>query len=102
MNINRYLRIKRENQTFFVMCSPSHTIKYLKDQVALATKHEYETDQMRLLLPIDSTILNDDDKLETHQDQIKNESELYLVLKISDDEWEPVKVVEDPTVGESS
>ncbi len=34
----------------------------------------------------------DSDKLEKHEDQIKNESELYVVFQISDQEWESVDI----------
>ena len=94
---NRYLRIKRQNQTYFVTCNPDDTFGYLKEQVALANNGEYEAKQMRMILPKDSTILNDDDKISSRE-EIKSESELYVVFAISDGEFEPVQVVvEDPT-----
>lgn len=83
------------------MCDPSDSIKYLKDQVSLATKNELQSDHMRLILPKDSMVLNDDDTLETQED-IQNESELYLVLQVADNEWEPVEVAEDPAVADGS
>ena len=93
----RYLRIKRQNQTYFVTCNPDDTFGYLKEQVALANNGEYEAKQMRMILPKDSTILNDDDKISSRE-EIKSESELYVVFAISDGEFEPVQVVvEDPT-----
>eukprot|EP00980_Cylindrotheca_fusiformis_P014553 scaffold3924_cov109-Cylindrotheca_fusiformis.AAC.2 len=95
-----YLRIKRRNQTFFIMCEPNHTIQYLKEQISLATKQEFQPSQMRLLLPKDDSVLNDDEKLE--KIEIKSEAELYLVLNVSDNEWEPVDVVGDPTVADNS
>lgn len=63
----------------------------------MANNGEYEAKQMRMILPKDSTILNDDDKISSRE-EIKSESELYVVFAISDGEFEPVQVVvEDPT-----
>ena len=47
---------------------------------------------MRIIRPKDNTPLdNDDEKLSKHE-ELKNESELYVVFQISDDEWEGVHV----------
>lgn len=90
--IFRYVRIKRQNQTYFVMCTPGDTIGYLKEQVALATKEEYKAGQMRMILPKDNTVLEDEDKLEKHEDEITNETELHVVFQISEGEWESVYI----------
>jgi hypothetical protein len=74
------------------MCTPEDTIGFLKEQVAVATKKEYKAEQMRMILPKDNSILEDSDKLEKHEDQIKNESELYVVFQISEGEWESVHI----------
>jgi hypothetical protein len=58
----------------------------------MATKNEYKAEQMRMILPKDNSILEDSDKLEKHEDQIKNESELYVVFQISEGEWESVHI----------
>lgn len=74
------------------MCQPAEdTFGFLKQQVALANK-EYKASQMRLLL--NNTILNDDDKIEKYEDEIKNESELHVVFQISDGEWEAVTIAD--------
>jgi hypothetical protein len=88
----RYVRIKRQNQTYFVMCTPEDTVGYLKQQVAVATKKEYKAEQMRMILPKDNTILEDADTLQKHEDQIKNETELHVVFQISEGEWESVTI----------
>jgi hypothetical protein len=74
------------------LCKPEDTVQSLKEQVSIASKREYKADQMRMILPIDSTVLNDDDKIEKHDDQLKNESELYVVFQIADGEWEQVTI----------
>lgn len=65
---------------------------HLKQQISLAAKKEYKASQMRMILPKDNIVMEDDDKLEKHEDQIKNESELYVVFQISDQEWESVDI----------
>ena len=85
--------MKRQNQTYFVMCHPEDTVEFVKQQVALANT-EYKASQMRLILPKNNTVLQDEDKLEKHGDEIKNESELYVVFQISDNEWESVAVAD--------
>ena len=74
------------------MCTPGDTIGYLKEQVALATKEEYKAGQMRMILPKDNTVLEDEDKLEKHEDEITNETELHVVFQISEGEWESVYI----------
>ena len=88
-----YLRIKRQKQTYFVMCTPQDTVGFIKQQISLANK-ELKADQIRLILPKSNTILtNDDEKIQTHEDEIKNEAELHCVFKISEDgEWESVHI----------
>lgn len=49
---------------------------------------------MRLIIPKDNTILADDDKLQKHEDHIKNEAELHVVFQIADGEWEDVAIAE--------
>lgn len=91
-DVPMYVRIKRQNQTYFVMCTPGDTIGYLKEQVALATKEEYKAGQMRMILPKDNTVLEDEDKLEKHEGEITNETELHVVFQISEGEWESVYI----------
>ena len=92
----RYLQIKRHNQTYFIMCHEDDTVGYLKEQISLATKSEKKVDHIRIINPKDNLPLdNDDDKLSKYED-LKNESELYVVFQISDGEWEDVHV-EDKT-----
>jgi hypothetical protein len=50
---------------------------------------------MRLIVPKDNTILEDnDDKLQKYEDQIKNETELHVVFKIAEGEWENVAIAD--------
>mmetsp|Transcript_10179 Transcript_10179/g.24725 ORF Transcript_10179/g.24725 Transcript_10179/m.24725 type:complete len:106 (-) Transcript_10179:6592-6909(-) len=87
-----YLRVRRLNQTYFVLCNEDDTIGYVKEQISLATKSETKAEHMRLIKPKDNTSLdNDDEKLSKHE-ELKNDSELYVVFQISDDEWEGVHV----------
>mmetsp|Transcript_63816 Transcript_63816/g.176385 ORF Transcript_63816/g.176385 Transcript_63816/m.176385 type:complete len:101 (+) Transcript_63816:96-398(+) len=93
MSVPMYLRVKRQNQCYFIMCQPEDTVGFVKEQVALANK-EYKADQMRLIIPNDNTILADDDKLQKHEDHIKNEAELHVVFQTADGEWEDVAIAE--------
>jgi hypothetical protein len=83
---------------YFVKCTPDNTIGYLKEQISQATKEEVKPEHMRIIhakskQPLD----DDDDKISKHED-LKNESELYVVFQISDGEWETVHV-EDTDAG---
>ncbi len=85
--------MKRYNQTYFVMCQPDDTVAFVKQQVAIANT-EYKEDQMRLILPKDNIVLQDEDKLAKYGDEIKNETELHVVFQISDEEWESVAIAD--------
>lgn len=98
---SRYVRLKRQNQVYFVMCQPDDTVGYLKQQVALANKKEWKAEQMRVILPKGNTVLEDSDKLEEHE-EIKNETELYVVFQISEQEWESVNIESTQAIGETS
>eukprot|EP00934_Nitzschia_sp_Nitz4_P009051 Nitzschia sp. Nitz4//scaffold16_size188269//3082//3560//NITZ4_001760-RA/size188269-snap-gene-0.133-mRNA-1//-1//CDS//3329538422//9041//frame0 len=96
-----YLTIRRQHQTYCLLASPTDTVASLQDQISAATQGEYQPSQMRLLCEDkDSgmTVLPPEDTLEKHA-SIQNESNLYVVFQIADDEWEEVKVesLEDPT-----
>ena len=90
--IIRYLRIKRLNQTYFVLCQEDDTIGYLKEQISIATKHTTKAEYMRIIQPKDNVPLEDDEEKISKYEEIKNESELYVVFQISDDEWEGVHI----------
>jgi hypothetical protein len=83
------------------MCQPDDTVGYLKQQVALANKKEWKAEQMRVILPKGNTVLEDSDKLEEHE-EIKNETELYVVFQISEQEWESVNIESTQAIGETS
>jgi hypothetical protein len=90
------MRIKRQNQTYFITCNPTDTIRSVKQQISLAAKGETPSDSMRLLLTNkDRTVLENDKTLAKYD--IKSEDQLYVVFQMSENEWEPVQVVEDPT-----
>lgn len=98
---SRYVRLKRQNQVYFVMCKPDDTVGYLKQQLVLANKKEWKAEQMRVILPKGNTVLEDSVKLEEHE-EIKNESELYVVFQISEQEWESVNIESTQAIGEAS
>ena len=89
----RYLRVKRQNQTYFVACQKEDNFLFVKEQVALANK-EHSKDQIRIVLPKDGTIIEDEWTLEkVIEEDTKDELELFCVFKIADNEWEPVSTV---------
>lgn len=87
-----YLRIKRQNQTYFVMCSEDDTVGYLKEQISLATKQETKAEHMKIIMPKDNKPLDDDSEKLSKYEELKSESELYVVFQISGDQWEGVHV----------
>ena len=85
--------MKRQNQTYFVACQKEDSFLFVKEQVALANK-EHSKDQIRLVLPKDGTIIEDEWTLEkVVEEDTKDELELFCVFKIADNEWEPVSTV---------
>jgi hypothetical protein len=89
---DRYLRIRRLKQTYFIKCTPDDTIGYLKEQISLATKKEVKPDHMRIIQAKDHQPLDDDGETLSKHEHLKNGSELYVVFQISDEEWEAVYV----------
>ena len=83
------------------MCKPDDTVGDLKQQVALANKKEWKAEQMRVILPKGNIVLEDSVKLEEHE-EIKNETELYVVFQISEQEWESVNIESTQAIGEAS
>jgi hypothetical protein len=81
-----------------VICTPDDTVGYLKEQISLATKREVTPDHMRIVNPKDQRPLEDDSEKISKYEELKNESELYVVFQISDGEWESVHV-EDTEAG---
>lgn len=94
----RYVRVKRQNQTYFVTCNKEDTFSLVKEQVALANQ-DHSKDQIRLVVPKDGTIIEDDWTLEKFVEDAKDEFELFCVFQISDSEWEPVATVPLDSVG---
>ena len=74
------------------MCNEDDTVGHLKEQISLATKNETKADHMRIIMPKDKKQLEDDSEKLSKFEELKNESELYVVFQISDDEWEGVHV----------
>lgn len=74
------------------MCNEDDTVGYLKDQISLATKRETKPEHMRIIQPKDNLPLDDDNEKLSKYEELKNESELYVVFQISDEEWEGVHV----------
>ena len=47
---------------------------------------------MRIIQPKDNVPFEDDEEKISKYEEIKNESELYVVFQISDEEWEGVHI----------
>ncbi len=94
------LRIKRENQTFFITTTKSNSIRSIKEEISKAANHEVQPDKMRLYLPDDeeeaATSSNTDSSsgkaggyirlpdealLSDHDEKIQNDSILYVVFR---------------------
>jgi hypothetical protein len=89
---NRYLRIRRLKQTYFIKCTSDDTIGYLKEQISLATKKEVKPDHMRIIQAKDHKPLDDDMEAISNHEELNNGAELHVVFQISDAEWEAVHV----------
>ena len=74
------------------MCKEDDTIGYLKEQISLATKKEVKAEHMRVVNAKDNKPFEDDNEKISDYEDLKNESELYVVFQISDGEWESVHV----------
>src|SRR5690349_4183103 len=90
MYLFRYVRIRRQNQTYFVVSSPKDTIQTLKEQVAIAAKDEWKAEQMRMIHPATHDVLQDTDTLESLE--IRNEDILHVVFQIGEGVWESVHI----------
>ena len=90
------MRVKRQNQTFFIPCAPDDKIIKIKKHITLALKASEKDDgvtedHMKLLLPAPkSTVLEDAQDLGHYE--IKNDAELNVVFQISENVWETVAV----------
>ena len=87
-----YIRIKRRNQTFCLLCNHTDSIQSVKEQLAMATKQHMDdaavgAEDMRLLW--NDSILQDSDTLR----ELKDDCVLHLVFKVADDEYESVDIV---------
>jgi hypothetical protein len=84
---NSYIRIRRKQQTFYVLCEPNvHDADHLKSEICTALAADApEKDDMKLMDTAGDELSEDLSKLE-------NEQELHVVFRISDDEYEPVDV----------
>jgi hypothetical protein len=76
------------------MCKEDDNIGYLKEQISLATKKEVKAEHMRIINAKDNKPFEDDNETISQHEDLKNESELYVVFQISDGEWESVHVQE--------
>ena len=97
--VTRYVRVKRQNQTFFVPCSPEDKIRVIKNNIASALEQGLSekdngvtADQMRLLLPAPKSTVLEDDKAISDYTEIENDVELHVVFQISENQWEHVAV----------
>jgi hypothetical protein len=86
-----YLSIHRRNQTYCLLCPSSWTIAQVKHEVAAAVSQhgrEVADGEVRLLQPATQAVLNDSESMQDYAD----ETFLYLVLAVGDDEYETVDV----------
>lgn len=85
--IHSYVRIRRKQQTFYVLCEPNvHDANHLKTEICTALAAE-APDQA------DIKVMNTaGDELGGDLSKLENEQELHVVFRISDDEFEPVDV----------
>lgn len=96
--LKRYVRVKRQNQTFFISCSPEDKILAIKQHIAVALQGRSEkddgvtADQMRLLLPAPKSTVLEDDRAISEYEEIENDVELHVVFQISENQWEHVAV----------
>lgn len=74
------------------MCHDDDTVGYLKEQISLATKQETKAEHMKIIMPKDNKPLDDDSEKLSKYEELKSESELYVVFQISGDQWEGVHV----------
>mmetsp|Transcript_28 Transcript_28/g.28 ORF Transcript_28/g.28 Transcript_28/m.28 type:complete len:112 (+) Transcript_28:47-382(+) len=88
-----YVRIRRKKQTFYIFCKKDeHTPEYLKEEVYRTMNQfdeEYtdENDEHPEMKLIDSAGQEIKDCK-----NLTNEQELFLVFRLTDDEFEPVDV----------
>ena len=126
--MKRFIRIKRRNQTYGFLCDlSSDTVLDLKEKIVEAVNQfsssandndNVTTDSIRLLLPDQSTILEDTNLLQEYEDDLKNSKKhqqrgssaatpppppssstqfdalLYLIFKVTDDdEYEAIDII---------
>mmetsp|Transcript_26019 Transcript_26019/g.71664 ORF Transcript_26019/g.71664 Transcript_26019/m.71664 type:complete len:119 (+) Transcript_26019:160-516(+) len=101
-NAQVYLRIKRRDKTFCLLCEESDTVLSVKEKlgkIILQFGNEQDGDDdgpptMRLLQEKSQAVLHDADTLSAAK--VVDNSVLHLVYSINDDddEFEPVEVVE--------
>jgi hypothetical protein len=99
-NVNRYIRVKRKNQTFCLLCAADDTFGTVKTRLASAfQQHDPDNSSsnsgMRLQLPSTdpaeaaAKILEDDVVVGS---ELKEDAVVHLVLAVSDSEWETVDI----------
>ena len=110
LSSDRYLRIKRHNQTFCFLCEAGDTVYSVKERVvAAANQHcgndegnQISADLLRLLTTTSTghngshlpQVLDDDDTLAGCESLKRDGNDiLHVVLKVADDEWESVDVM---------
>jgi hypothetical protein len=127
--LQRFIRIKRRNQTYGFLCDlSSDTVLDLKEKIVEAVNQfsssendneNVTADSIRLLLPDQSTILEDSNLLQEYEDDLKNSKKsqqqrgssstapppppssssqfdalLYLIFKVTDDdEYEAIDII---------
>jgi ferredoxin len=100
----RYLRIKRRNQTFCVLCQETDTIGHVKEKlIEVMQQHDIRLGgaactaaEMRLLKASNGEPIHDsnsDGENTIQAAQLKDDQVLHLVFRMTDDEYEPVEII---------
>lgn len=104
---NRYVRCKRQSQTFFVFVDKTDTVFYVKERISAALSGEVSPRKMRLFLTEKgSDPLPDSATMADHE--VSNDGCLYVVLRKNgmedndddDDCWEELEVVNPDKMGD--
>jgi hypothetical protein len=100
----RYLRIKRRNQTFCLLCQETDSFGQVKEKIVEIMQQHADirpeqgsavADEMRLIEASHGDPINDayDDDTTIQAAQLKDDQVLYLVFRIADNEYEPVEII---------
>jgi hypothetical protein len=103
-NVLRYLRIKRRNQTFCVLCQETDSIGQVKEKIVEIMQQHADlrpaqgspaATEMRLIKASNGEPISDssDDDNTIQAAQFKDDQVLHLVFHIADNGYEPVEII---------